>query len=264
MTLTSANVRVAVTGAVYTGATSLAAPTDASTAPPASWTDLGYCSEDGVTETRDRTTEQLKAWQGAAVIRETVTESSMKYDLTLIETNTAVVEVFYGSSVTKTSTVGSVEVDPSETGGRRSFIIDVVDGSDLVRAYLPTAEITEVGEQVYANGEPIGYPITITAYPGTNGYTVKKFYSTLGETIVGDGASAWANTGDIITETGHGLTVGDFVRISVTSGATGASSGYYYVLSTPTADTFTVSPTLSGSIQEVTADGVVDVYKQNI
>ena len=49
MALVAENVRVAVTGAVMVGPTSAPAPTDADT-PPTGFDDLGYISEDGVTE----------------------------------------------------------------------------------------------------------------------------------------------------------------------------------------------------------------------
>ncbi|MGH8878159.1 MAG: hypothetical protein ACRD0P_12580, partial [Stackebrandtia sp.] len=76
MALNSANVRVAVTGAVSVGSTTADAPSDADT-PLTDYDDLGYVSEDGATETRDRSTEKLKAWQNADVLREVVTEASI-------------------------------------------------------------------------------------------------------------------------------------------------------------------------------------------
>lgn len=82
------------------------------------------------------------------------------------------------------------------------------------------------------------------------------------ETIVGNGASVWEADDEVITEATHGLAIGDRVRIAITSGATGASAGYFYVKTVPTADTFTVSTTYGGSTQAISADGVVDVYEQ--
>lgn len=83
------------------------------------------------------------------------------------------------------------------------------------------------------------------------------------ETLVGDGASAWTAATDLITETAHGLAINDRVRLDITSGATGQADGYFYVLTVPTADTFSVSATKGGSQALISADGVVDVYKQN-
>jgi hypothetical protein len=81
------------------------------------------------------------------------------------------------------------------------------------------------------------------------------------ETLVGDGDSAWEADNEVITEASHGLAVGDRVRLDINSGATGASSGYYWVVSVPSTSTFTVSPTKGGSTQAISVDGVVDVYK---
>lgn len=87
--------------------------------------------------------------------------------------------------------------------------------------------------------------------------------SVTAETLVGDGASAWEADDEVITEASHGLSVNDRVRIAITSGATGASAGFFYVKTVPTANTFTVSTTKGGSTQAITADGVIDVFKQN-
>lgn len=85
------------------------------------------------------------------------------------------------------------------------------------------------------------------------------------EALIGDGSGAavWEADDEVITEAAHGLVVGDRVRIAITSGATGASAGYFYVKTVPSASTFTVSTTYGGSVQAISADGVVDVYKQN-
>lgn len=181
MALASENVRVAVTGAVSVGATTAAAPTDASTALDAAFNDLGYVGEDGVTEARDRTTNTIKAWQNSDVVREVVTEANLTYAFTMIETNADTVGLYYGGTVSATD--GSIVVVPATTGGRKSFVIDVVDGSDYIRTYIPQGEITEVGELVYANGEALGYPVTIRAYPDdTIAGSAKKWYSALDTT----------------------------------------------------------------------------------
>ena len=174
MALTAANVRVAVTGAVYAGPTATAAPTSHSST-LTGFVDLGYVSEDGVSETRDRSSEPIRAWQNSDLVREVVTESSIQYELTLIETTEATVELFYGATV---AADGQIDINPATTGGAKSFVIDVIDGDEAIRIYVPRGEVTEVGDQVYAAGEPIGYEITITAYP-VDGVAVTKWLSPL-------------------------------------------------------------------------------------
>lgn len=176
MALNANNVRVGTTGAVYVGPTSSTAPTTASSA-LTGFSELGYVHADGVTETRDRSTNQIRAWQNADLLREVVTESTATFQFTLLETNLEVLAAFYGSAVDVAD--GSVEVNPAATGGRKSFVIDLVDGTDAIRTYVPSGEILSVGEQVYQNGEAVGYDVTITAYASSEGYSFKKFYSAL-------------------------------------------------------------------------------------
>lgn len=185
MALDSSKVRVAVTGGVFIGETNATPPNDANSDPTNNgFADLGYVHEDGVTETRERSTEQLRAWQNADILREVVTEATMTYTFRLVETKAETIALYYGSDVDPLD--GSVAIVPARTGGRKSFIIDVIDGTDFIRTYIPNGEVTEVGEQVYASGEAVGYEVTITAYPSNSIPTddgqpasVKKFYSSL-------------------------------------------------------------------------------------
>jgi hypothetical protein len=172
----SNNVRVAVTGAWYVGQTSTTAPTSATSSLDAGFKDLGYVSSDGITITRDRSTNALRAWQNSDLVRESVTEASMTFSGMLMETTTDTLELFYGSAV---GVDGSIEIQPGETGGRKSFVIDVVDGTETIRYYIPEGEILSVGEQVLANGEAVGYNITVTAYASSEGFTVKKWVDSL-------------------------------------------------------------------------------------
>lgn len=176
MATNAENVRVGVTGAVYMGETTATAPTSASSS-LTGFTELGYVSTDGVTETRDRSTSQIRAWQNSDLLREPVTEATATFQFTLLETNADVLAAYYGVEVDNSD--GSVAVNPAATGGRKSFVIDLVDGDSGIRTYVPSGEILSVGEQVYQNGEPVGYDITITAYASDEGYSFKKFYSDL-------------------------------------------------------------------------------------
>lgn len=178
MATDSSNVAVAVTGVVSVAPTGTAAPTTASSALNVAFKDLGYISEDGVTETRDRSTNEIKAWQNGDTVREVITDASLSYSFTMLETKKETVELYYGSAVTDAT--GVLTVVPSATGGRKAFVIDAVDGSNLIRTYIPQGEVTEVGDVVFVNGEAIGYEVTIRAYPdSTISGAAKKFYSDL-------------------------------------------------------------------------------------
>ena len=163
MATDSSKVRVAVSGEVLVGLTTATAPTGTG-GTTTGFNGLGYVSEDGVTETRDRSSDNIKAWQNGATVRTVISDSGLSYTFTLLETKKETVELYYGTTVTQTVTDGSFVIVPANTGGRKSFIIDVVDGAELIRTYIPLGEVTEVGDKVYANGEPIGYEVTVTTY----------------------------------------------------------------------------------------------------
>jgi hypothetical protein len=165
MALDSTKVRAAVSGAVSLAPTGTSAPTDAATALPVAWKDLGFVSDAGVTESRSRNSNEVHAWQGGALVRVLITSGSMTFHLVLLESNINTVPLFYGATLTQTATDGSVLIIPTNTGGRQSFVVDVIDGTNLIRTYIPQGEVTDIGDHVYVNSDPIGYDITISAYP---------------------------------------------------------------------------------------------------
>jgi hypothetical protein len=166
MALTSANVRVAITGSISKGPTSATLPTSTS-ATLTGFTDLGYIGEDGVTEARDQSSEKIKAWQRGENVRTVITEGSLTYKFVMIETSKVTVETFYQSTATSAATEGSITVYPTAQAGRFAWVFDVADDPQSIRVVIPEGEVTEVGEVKYANGEAIGREITITAYPST-------------------------------------------------------------------------------------------------
>ncbi len=178
MALDSDNVRVAVTGAVYVAPTDTTAPSYSDDTLDDAFSDLGYVSADGIVETIDKSTTQIRSWQDGSLVREIVSEGTYSVELTFIETNQDVVELYYGASLSS----GVLDGDPRATGGRQSFVIDVVDGSSIERTYVPSGEITSVGERTLASGEAIGYMVTITAYADADSTTFKKFFSDFGST----------------------------------------------------------------------------------
>jgi Ethanolamine utilization protein EutJ (predicted chaperonin) len=176
MALDSDNVRVAVTGAVYVAPTGTAAPSYSDDALNVAFTDLGYVSSDGISESFDKSTTQIRSWQDGSLVREIVSEGTYSVTMTFIETNQDVVELYFGSSLAS----GSLSIDPRATGGRQSFVIDVIDGTNIERTYIAAGEITSVGERTLASGEAIGYEVTITAYADATEVVATKLFSAFG------------------------------------------------------------------------------------
>jgi hypothetical protein len=161
MTNSANNVMVSITGAVYVGPTSAAAPNSATEPLDEAFASLGYVSADGVTFATDKSTNQIRAFQKNDLIREVITETTVTYEWSALETNETVIETYFGAAMDEN---GKVSFDPSSSGGRKSFVIDIVDGEKLIRHYIPAGEITNIMEQTFVNGEAITYGFTLTAY----------------------------------------------------------------------------------------------------
>lgn len=167
MANTADNVRVGVTGAVYYAATTQALPTTL-TAATTGFTDVGYVGEDGITKSEPEDTNPVKAWQNGATVRTIKSSHEVTYAFDLLESSTAVYTLIYGSAPGAGT---ALKIDGADRD-HHAFVIDVVDGTEKLRYCIPDGQITELGDVVHANGEPIAYPITITCYPDTSGNKV--------------------------------------------------------------------------------------------
>lgn len=163
MTLDANKVRVAITGAVRTAALGTTLPTDPSTAYGVGFVDLGYVSEDGVTETPSATWNEIRAWQNRSIVRRTLSDSGIEFKFTLIESKQETLEQFHtGSEMLVSAGIAHLPVvapkyDP------RVWAFDVVDGSTLVRILVPNGVVSDRGPIVYNGTDPIGYELTVTA-----------------------------------------------------------------------------------------------------
>jgi hypothetical protein len=175
MTTQADNVRVGISGEISVAATTTTAPTTSTSALDAAFVGLGYISEDGVTEEYSDTVEDIVAWQNATVVRSTTTESKATLAFTVIETKGEVLELFHKGSTVEVVSAGQWKIDVlAPTADPRSFVLDVLDGTKHIRIYVANGEVSDRGAIVYANGEPVGYEMTVTAYP-VNGVVLTKY-----------------------------------------------------------------------------------------
>lgn len=160
-----------VAGAVYCGPLTATLPTTADAA-LTGFTELGYVSEDGVTNNNSPETETVKAWGGDTVLV-LQTEKADTWTLTLIEAlNPEVLKAVYGSSNVTEST-GTISVSATSAMlPDKAYVIDMaLKGGAMKRIVIPKGSISELGEIVYKDDEAIGYEITITALASASGVT---------------------------------------------------------------------------------------------
>ena len=150
-------------------------PTDATTALDPAFVFAGYISDEGLTETTERSTENVRAW-GADLVKVLQTEFSTSYTFTMIEaTNSDALSLAYGDeNVTATEKGLRVAVKSAQLE-HLSYVFTVRDGESRIRIVVADGQVTEVGEITYSDGEVIAYPITVTSFldPVTDTYAVK-------------------------------------------------------------------------------------------
>lgn len=169
----STKVRVGVTGAVYVAPAGTDLPDDAATALPVAHEDVGYISEDGVTETQDTDTNDIMAWQNGAKVRKVQTSHDLTYQFTMIETSEVTLREYYGNFTAGNpsgtpATDDTVVIDGSELP-HRVWVLSVLDGDHVLRIVIPDGQVTERGDITYSNGEAVGREVTITCYPDSSG-----------------------------------------------------------------------------------------------
>lgn len=167
------------TGAVYAAPVGTALPTDSTKALASAYVALGHVSGDGLTNTVETDTEDIKAWGGDTVL--TVrTSRSETFAWTFIHSLDAdVLKEVYGQSNVTTSSTGEITVKHNGTPvGRRTYVFDMLlTGGRAKRIVVPNAEITEVGDITYTDGEVVGYEVTLSAFPDANGDTAVEYVS---------------------------------------------------------------------------------------
>lgn len=136
------------------------------------FSNLGYVSEDGLTNQNTATVEQVKAWGGDVVLTPS-TEKPDYFIFTLIEIlNTDVLKFVYGeNNVSGDLDSGITVAATSEEAEECVIAVDMVVNGALKRVVIPKGKINSIGDIVYSDGAPVGYPCTVTALPDSSGVT---------------------------------------------------------------------------------------------
>lgn len=158
-------------GAVFIAPKGTTLPTTAIAALDAAFKGAGYISDDGVTHTSSPETEEIKAWGGDPVLAPQ-TNKTDQYKMKFIEfLNIDVLKAIYGDdNVTGTLADGLAITGNNTEVEAHSYVIDqILKGGVIYRTVIPNGKITEIGDVVYKDNEPIGFDVTITALTDDTG-----------------------------------------------------------------------------------------------
>lgn len=167
-----------IAGAVFMAPVGTTVPTDATTAiasVSSSYTDLGYVSEDGVTESVSISTSNIKEW-GNGIVLVTQDEKTATIKFKLIEYLNADVQKFVNGDDNVEGTVVAglhVTVDDDEADERVLVIDQIMRGNIPYRMVIPRMKISELGEVTYKSNEAVGYDVTVIAIKENGSYMHK-------------------------------------------------------------------------------------------
>lgn len=171
---TATNVSVGkpkIGGAIYVAPAGTQLPSDATTALANTYTALGYVSEDGVTNALSQTSDTYKAWGGDTVLA-LMGGKEDTFQMTLIESlNIDVLKTVFGAgNVTGTLSSGISVSVTNDAAVSMVWVIEMVMRDNAVkRIVIPSGTISELGDTVYRDDEPVGYQLTVLASPTSGG-----------------------------------------------------------------------------------------------
>jgi len=153
--------------AVYAAPLGTTLPTSATASLNNAFVDLGWVSEDGVTNAISREVTKHRAW-GGEVVKVTQDNYTETLTLTLLESSADVLKVVYGEdNVTENGDAITVEHSRLMLA-RQSFVIDFVDGEKAGRIVVREGQVTELGDVVYVHRDLTRYEITVDVFKPDN------------------------------------------------------------------------------------------------
>lgn len=154
------------------------APTDASASLNVAFKSVGYISDNGLTKGRAESRKDFTPWQSRSPIRTQITSSVKTFKVECWESNATVLSLYYRGGVITPSSAGLMSIAETDVPSPdlRAWVFDVADGVNLVRHYVARGEVTDTGDITYKADEIVTYPLTITAYPGSDGISIHHYY----------------------------------------------------------------------------------------
>ena len=148
-------------------------PTNATGTLNAAFTNIGYITEDGVTNTINRESNAIKAWGGDTVLNVQTTFEDQGQMTMMQVMNVEVLKTVFGDDNVTGALASGITVNVnSDQLQAHVWVIDMLYNNDtLKRVVIPNATVIEIGDIVYVDGDPVGYEITLGTVPDDAGNT---------------------------------------------------------------------------------------------
>lgn len=154
-------------------------PTDATTPLADTFNSLGYLSDDGLTNSIERSFDEIVAFGGDTVMTPQ-TSYSETFGFTMIEITKAVLEQAFGPENVTVQNGEIVVRHNSAELPQQIYVFEIVlTRNRMLRIVVPLAQVTEIDDIEYVDGEPIGHGLTVSALPDENGDTAIAYFANI-------------------------------------------------------------------------------------
>lgn len=155
------------TGAIFDAPIGTKLPKTASEELDAAFTASGYCSDDGLSLTPDRSTDQLYDWSGNSIRQllksfdSTLTWSEMEMSYQ------SLCHAFGAENVTRVAATEqhgeqimvAINANMPES---RSWVFNMKDGKNRMRIVVPSGQVTSIDEIDFTSSDAVKLPITLS------------------------------------------------------------------------------------------------------
>jgi len=170
--LDCSEVRVGLTGHLWTAPVGTTMPTDVVTPMPSPWVDLGYTTEDGLAMSVDTNKEDMNVWQSRSPCRSVVTSQTYTTTFTLVQRNADTLKLAFGGGTVEAGTgipPGIVYTPPPAGLSEAAFVYEVVDGTITDRYLMYRGNPALSGDISFTKGDMTGYQIEVTHLDTSDG-----------------------------------------------------------------------------------------------
>lgn len=173
-----------VGGAIFAAPVGTALPKNATDELDVAFKNLGYVSEDGLTNENSMETDKIKAW-GGDVVLSVLTGKEDNFSFKLIEAlNVEVLKFIYGEDNVEGNVATGVTLRAnSKPLENTSLVIEMILQNTIKRIVIPNGTISELGEIAYVDEDAVGYEVTLSALPDENGDTHIEYFKSITENV---------------------------------------------------------------------------------
>lgn len=137
-------------------------------APSATFKDVGFLGEDGISLANTVEVAKFKALQGGQLVKTKVTGTERNFKFVALEENAITFGLMYPGATGATATgVSTITVPAGTTSDPRAWVVDLYEGTTVQTRYIiPNGTVGDRGDVVYKNDELTAFEFTVDILGG--------------------------------------------------------------------------------------------------